>query len=147
VRRIVLAYADFVAAGGEVRFRDLEKQLLVELLRTRQPVLTGLSATYLYRTRREFREVDDDVRGEPVGHFVVITGYDPECDEFLVCDPSNHSPFSPSGRYAVAAERLIASILLGEATNDAVLLVLGPPGTRNGDRRAANRAPGADEAS
>lgn len=127
LRRIILAYADFVTAGGEVRFDDLGRRLLVGLLHEGQPILTGLSATHLYRSRREFQEQDDDVRGEPVGHFVVISGYDPGRDEFFVSDPSNHSSFGPSGRYAVGADRLIASILLGEATNDAVLLVLGSP--------------------
>lgn len=127
LRRITLAYVDFLVAGGRVRFQELGKRLLVGLLRDGQPILTGLSATYLYRTRREFQDEYDDVRGEPVGHFVVISGYDPGSEEFFVCDPSSHSPFSADGYYAVGAERLIASILLGETTNDAVLLVLGRP--------------------
>lgn len=132
--RIILAYVDFIESGGRVRFQELERRFLVGLLRDGQPILTGLSATYLYRTPREFKEQYDDVRGEPAGHFVVISGYDPEREEFFVCDPSPHSPFSPDGYYAVGAERLIASILMGESTSDAVLLVLGTP------RRAAARA-------
>lgn len=127
MRRIILAYAEFIERGGEMRFTDLDRELLVGLLNSGQPILTGLSATYLYGIPRELEEQEDDVRGEPVGHFVVISGYDAQREEFVVCDPSVHTPFSPSGRYAVAAERLIASILLGGTTDDAVLLVLGPP--------------------
>jgi hypothetical protein len=126
-RQVLRAYVELLQAGGKVRFHELEKRLLVGLLRDGQPILTGLSATYLYRTPREYREQYDDVRGEPAGHFVVISGYDPAGEAFLVCDPSRHSPFSPDGTYAVGVERLIASILMGEATGDAVLLVLGGP--------------------
>ena len=86
--------------------------------------LTGLSATYLYQTKREFRNDYDDIRGEPVGHFVVICGYYPRGDRFIVRDPSSHIPFSRTGKYSVSAERLIAAIFLGDATYDAVLLVL-----------------------
>jgi hypothetical protein len=111
--------------GGRVVFDDLSRDLLVQLLSQGQPILTGLSATYLYRTKREYRNEYDDVRGEPAGHFVVISGYEPGTDQFVVRDPSMHIPFSRTGKYSVPAERLIAAIFLGDVTYDAVLLVLG----------------------
>lgn len=126
LRRTLLAYETYLAHGGRVRFEDLERRLLVRILQARTPILTGLSATYLYRTPREHRDRWDDIRGEPVGHFVVICGYYPKSDRFVVRDPSTDAPFSRSGRYSVPAERLIASILLGERTYDAMLLVLTP---------------------
>jgi hypothetical protein len=126
LRRIILAYAELVTLGGEVRFDELGRDLVVDLLHRNQPILTGLSATYLYGAARELDEIGDDVRGDPVGHFVVISGYDASREELTVCDPSIHTPFTPTGRYRVAAERLIVSIVLGGATDDAVLLVLGP---------------------
>ena len=58
---------------------------------------------------------------------MVICGYDPKTDRFTVRDPSSHIPFSRSGKYSVGAERLIASILLGDITYDADLLVLAKP--------------------
>ena len=87
-------------------------------------MLTGLSATYLYRRRRELGPDDNDILGSAVGHFVVICGYYPRSDRFVVRDPSPHIPFSRSGRYSVPSDRLINSLLLGDITYDAVLLVL-----------------------
>ena len=44
------------------------------------PVLAGLSATYLYRTMREYAIAPNqtayhDLQGEPAGHFVVLYGF------------------------------------------------------------------------
>ena len=133
LRRITRAYADFLRSGGRVLLPELDRKLLVDLLAAGRPIITGLSATYLYRTPRELHEEYDDVRGFPVGHFVVISGYDAERDRFMVVDPSPHSPYSPSGVYPVPAERLMAAILLGDSTYDAVLLTLEPPGHRGVD--------------
>jgi hypothetical protein len=125
-RRNLAAYQEFLRLGGQVRFDELDTRLLVGILNKRRPILTGLSATYLYQTPREHREEYDDVRGDPAGHFVAICGYYPKSDRFVVRDPSSNIPFSRTGRYSVPAPRLIASILLGDVTYDAVLLVLDP---------------------
>jgi hypothetical protein len=126
LQRAIAAYVDFVEHGGRVRFLPLGKDLLVRTLARGCPILCGLSATYLYQRKREFRNRYDDIRGQPVGHFVVICGYYPRTDRFVVRDPSSHIPFSRSGKYSVDAERLIAAILLGDVTYDADLLVLAP---------------------
>ncbi len=67
------AYVDFLDLGGELRFEDLTAVLIRKYLKRSIPVLTGLSATYLYRSAREFgpRSDYDDIRGEPSGHFVL----------------------------------------------------------------------------
>lgn len=124
LRNVVGAYIEFLRLGGRVVFREFSKKWLVDTLDSGHPVLCGLSATYLYRRKREHRNQYDDVRGMPVGHFVVICGYYPRSDRFIVRDPSSHIPFSRSGRYTVDAERLLAAILLGDVTYDADLLVL-----------------------
>jgi hypothetical protein len=124
LRRAIRAYIEFLEQGGRVIFREFGKTLLVRILESGHPILCGLSATYLYRRKREYQESYDDVRGMPVGHFVVICGYYPRTDRFIVRDPSIHIPFSRSGRYTVDAERLLAAILLGDVTYDADLLVL-----------------------
>jgi hypothetical protein len=123
LRRSLDAYIAYLRAGGRVHFNELGRELLARLLAARKPILTGLSATYLYRTPREWDEKSDDVRGEPVGHFVVICGYYPKSDRFVVCDPLTN-PISRSGKYTVESERLISAILLGDVTYDADLLVL-----------------------
>lgn len=125
LKRTIAAYVEYLKGGGRLRFDPLDRDLLVAMLRRGQPVLTGLSATYLYQTPRELDEQYDDVRGEPAGHFVVVCGYYPKSDRFVVRDPSSHIPFSRSGKYSVTSERLIAAILLGDITYDAVLLTLG----------------------
>jgi hypothetical protein len=124
-RRALDAYIAFLEAGGKIAFRDPTRALMVGILKRGHPILTGLSATSLYRTPREFRNRYDDVRGTSVGHFVVITGYAPASDRFAISDPFAKVPFSRTGRYTVKSERLLSAILLGDATYDAVLLVLG----------------------
>lgn len=127
LRRVIRAHAELLRKGGHVHLVDLDRRLLVGLLAAGHPILTGLSATWLYRTPRELGEEEDDVGGWPVGHFVVISGYQPEDDLFLVVDPSRQLPFSHTGLYPVPSERLMASILLGDATFDGVLVVLDRP--------------------
>jgi hypothetical protein len=107
-----------------VCFAELTQELLAGILAKGHPVLTGLNATYLYGTPREYRDEYDDVRGEPVGHFVVISGYYPVSGRFIVRDPSSHIPFSRTGKYSVEAQRLISAILLGDVTYDGVLLIV-----------------------
>lgn len=126
LQRAIRGHIDFLRLGGELRFEDLTGGLLQRILARGHPVLTGLNATFLYGTPREIDDEYDDVRGDPAGHFVVIAGYDPGNDRFILRDPSSHSPFSATGEYAVDADRLTAAILLGDITYDAVLLVVSP---------------------
>jgi len=120
-------YLDFLKAGGAIRFMDLNRALLRRLLKRGQPVLTGLSATYLYRSAREFGpdDVDDDINGEPVGHFVLLTGYDRHKREILISDPTSPNP-QGSQNYRIHIDRVIGAILLGALTYDANLLVIRP---------------------
>jgi hypothetical protein len=129
-RRVVetRAWAEFLERGGRVEFADLSVDLLRNILHRGRPIISGLSATALYRRVRECPtdNRDDDVHGEPVGHFVVVCGHSPQTRRFAVCDPSPHAPFSRTGRYSVEARRLLNAILLGDATRDAVLLEVWP---------------------
>ncbi|HSJ08670.1 MAG TPA: hypothetical protein VK928_02125 [Longimicrobiales bacterium] len=129
-----VAYVRYLEMGGELAFDDLTPALLRAIIDRGHPVLAGLSATYLYGYRRERwdaaagRLVEDDVAGEPTGHFVVVSGYDQWGRQLVVLDPSEHVPVSEDGRLRVGAERLINAILLGDVTYDAVLLELWPEG-------------------
>lgn len=126
-------YDEFLRLGGALRLRDLEPSLLRKILKRGTPIITGLSATFLYRAVRDVPETnaDDDVRGEPVGHFVVLTGYRRETREILIADPFKGNPLVESRYYAVKVQRLIGAILLGIVTYDANLLVIEP---KNADR-------------
>jgi hypothetical protein len=121
-------YDEFLRLGGTLKLRDLEPSLLRKFLNRGTPLITGLSATYLYRAPREVAEtnVDDDIQGEPVGHFVVLTGYRRDTREILIADPMVSNPLVRSRYYAVNVQRLIGAILLGIMTYDANLLVIEP---------------------
>lgn len=121
-------YLEFLDLGGELRLVDLTPALIRRYLKRGLPILTGLSATYLYRTVREIPETceDDDLRGEPVGHFVVIYGYDNDGHKALVADPYSSNPVAGSHYYSVSLQRLIGAILLGIMTFDANLLIIEP---------------------
>jgi hypothetical protein len=120
------AYVRFLQRGGELRFEDLTPELIRAPLRQGLPVVTGLSATYLYRTPREHgrHARPDDVHGVPSGHFVVLCGFDEERRTVRVADPYEAQPLADSHLYDVDVDRLVCAILLGIVTHDANLLVI-----------------------
>lgn len=122
------AYIDFLDLGGNIQFRDLNPALIRSLLKKEIPVLTGLSATYLYQCAREFGPNSDydDLRGIASGHFVVVSGYDDVEKTVRVADPLLHNPGFSGSYYHVRMDRLINAILLGILTYDANLLVIEP---------------------
>jgi len=125
-------YLEFLERGGRLRFVDLTRALIRGILRRGQPILTGLSSTYLYRTAREYgpHDAPDDVRGSPGGHFVVLAGYDRAKRSVLVADPYGPHPYGPNHAYWMSIDRVMGSILLGIVTHDANLLVIQPPDMR-----------------
>lgn len=119
-------YLEFLENGGSVRWEHLHFDLLGQLLR-RGPILTGLSATYLYESMRERPHDDkpDDLEGHSTGHFVVLHGLDPQTREIAVADPWPHTDGSQYHRFPY--ERVAAAMLLGVLTYDANFLVIHPP--------------------
>lgn len=122
-----LAYSRFIKLGGEVRFDDPTPALLQHYFDHDLPILTGLSATYLYKSKREYStqagtSVFDDLRGKPMGHFVVLAGM--KGKQVTVADPFSGNPFNPERHYDVHVGRLINSIMLGIVTYDANLLII-----------------------
>ena len=125
------AFEEFLKAGGKVEFPTLNRRLLRKYFNLNVPILTGLSATYLYETARErFTEegedIFDDIGGEPCGHFVVLCGYDSKMRSVVVADPHRENPISHDNYYKVPISRLINAILLGVFTFDANLLIIHP---------------------
>jgi hypothetical protein len=122
------AYIKFLESGGEIHYAELDAELIKGYLKRSIPILTGLSATYLYGTPREIPQFDiyDSIKGEPAGHFVVITGYDEEKDSVYIADPMEPNPLGKGQVYSVGFGRLINSIMLGILTYDANLLVIEP---------------------
>jgi hypothetical protein len=126
LRTATKAYLDFLERGGTIRMEDLTTALIRKYLKRGVPILTGLSATYLYRDPREVGPTgdQDDVRGSPVGHFVVLLGYDPKTRGVMVADPLMPNPLAAKQKYVVGVERVIGAILLGILTYDANLLII-----------------------
>ncbi len=122
------SYLEFLSLGGSVYYRNLTSRLLAGFVRNRIPVLTGLSATYLYKCPREYGPTDDydDVRGFPAGHFVVLHGYSPRRRVVAIADPLANNPGFKTQCYQVPLSRLVPAIMLGVLTYDANLLVIEP---------------------
>lgn len=128
-REATEAYLQFVEEGGDVRFEDLDSALIEQYLTQGTPILTGLSATFLYRSPREVPETgeDDDIQGEPLGHFVVLHGWNAKARTVSVADPYLANPLGEAHCYDVPMGRLLNAILLGVLTYDGNLLVIRPP--------------------
>ena len=111
--------------GGTIKFVDLTRRLILDLLSAGIPVIVGLSATYLYKKAREVGITNqcNDIEGEPSGHFVVLTGMNAE-GLVTISDPYHPNPISQDRTFAIDIEHLICSILLGVITCDANILVI-----------------------
>ena len=124
------AYVRYLLAGGEISFEEVTKELLeVQFLRG-LPIIAGLSSTWLYQSMREFTgrndmSVMDDMKGGPMGHFVVVHGFD-EAGGIQVADPSSSNPFSDNPHYSIGYNKFLQALMLGSLTYDASLLVLSP---------------------
>src|SRR6187549_3551796 len=127
------AYIKFLEWGGEIGYAELNADLIKKYVKKGNPILTGLSATYLYGTAREIPQFDiyDSIKGEPSGHFVVITGYDEDKNCAYIADPMEPNPLGKGQVYSVSFSRLINSIMLGIVTYDANLLVIEPRKGKN----------------
>lgn len=124
------AYIDFLSHGGEVKFDLLNAQLLKKYFNQSVPILTGLSATYLYQSARyvyaDAEAIHNDIEGTPCGHFVLLCGYDDSHHHVVVADPHEENPLSHDNYYKVNIHRLINAIMLGVLTYDANLLIIQP---------------------
>jgi len=117
------AYLRYLDLGGELRFEELNRELIKKYLDRNIPLLTGLNATYLYRCARELNNEYDDIRGTSMGHFVILSHYDDEKQRVHIADPLYSNPFA-NQLYDVSVERVINAIMLGILTYDANLLVI-----------------------
>jgi hypothetical protein len=121
------AYREFLALGGKLRMEDLTPQLIGRYIAEKTPIITGLSSTFLYREQRSITPTqEDDVKGHPQGHFVMLVGYDSSKHEVTVADPLDENPPFHTNRYRLPMTRLVNAILLGILTHDANLLIVKP---------------------
>ena len=122
------AYLEYLELGGQLKFEVMTASLIRRYLKKSIPILTGLSATYLYGDAREYDTGSDltydDVRGESTGHFVVLTGYNREDRNVSLADPLKKNPIASSRYYSVNIYRLVCAIMLGILSYDGNLLII-----------------------
>ena len=127
-REATRAYLEYLALGGKLQFDVLTPGLIRRYLKRNTPILTGLSATYLYNSPRELEEgghsIPDDVRGQSSGHFVILWGYRREDRHVLVADPLVPNPLATNRYYGIDIYRLVCAIMLGILTYDGNLLII-----------------------
>jgi len=127
---VTRAYLDFLDLNGQILLADLSTEFIRGFLKKQRPIITGLSATYLYRSAREIEKGNqsfyDDIKGVPIGHFVVLSGYDFNKRSALLADPLHPNPMSGNQHYEVKFNRLIPAIMLATLTFDANLLIITP---------------------
>lgn len=125
---VTQAYTNFLDLGGTLRCDVLRTSLIRKYLRQGIPLLVGLSATYLYNSKREFgpNAIYDDIRGEPSGHFVILHGYNKKDRTVMVADPLQSHPFGVGLNYKIEIHKVINAILLGVLTYDANLIIITP---------------------
>ncbi|MEO6096854.1 MAG: cysteine peptidase family C39 domain-containing protein [Fibrobacteria bacterium] len=124
-KKVIGFYLDFLKQGGSLKFDDLDENLLTRLFKAHHPIICGLSATYLYQQVRETADcTEDDVVGQPVGHFVVVSGWDPQTRTVTINDPLRKNPISDTGTYKLPFTKFSNAVMLGILTYDENLLVI-----------------------
>ncbi|MGB5976700.1 MAG: C39 family peptidase, partial [Cyclobacteriaceae bacterium] len=103
-------YQEYLSLGGVVKYEELSGTLLRKYLKAGTPILTGLSATYLYNDAREIDDDHDDLKGYPAGHFVVLSGYERASRMVHISDPLLSNPYS-NHQYTVHMSKLIGAIM------------------------------------
>jgi len=119
-------YIKFLDLGGSIRIREMTSRLISNYLSKGTPILCGLSSTWLYQTKRELpdKNIEDDVLGEPEGHFVVLYGYNAKTKMVNIGDPYYGNPFSNKLYYKAHIRKVLTAIYLGVLTFDGNILVL-----------------------
>lgn len=124
-----LAHIAYLKNGGKIAMVDMNSDLIDGYIKEQVPILTGVSATWLYQCQREIESSSgemlyDDVKGYPTGHFVVLHGFDKKNRSVIVADPLKQNPAYEDKYYRIPMNHLVTSMMLGVLTNDANILVI-----------------------
>lgn len=128
-------YMEFIELGGTLQMPDPSMDLMAERLGDGEPVLCGLSSTFLYRECREMTKEDgaelatsdsNDLAGDPAGHFVVLYGIERTGNKIWIADPLTTNPLGEEHLYYASFEKVLAALFLGIVTYDANLLTIRP---------------------
>jgi len=124
LKAAIAEYVKYLEDGGTIAFESLSKDLIETILNSDTPILTGLSSTWLYQSKREnsISNKVDDIAGDPAGHFVIINGLNG--NTVSIADPYIKNPINNDHFYKIDLDRLINAILLGITSYDGNLLVI-----------------------
>lgn len=122
-------YIKFLDKGGKIVMEDITPDTLKRVFDGGAPILACVSDTWLYRSMRDYttkenKAVDDDIKGDPEAHFIVLHGM--EGNDILVADPYAKNPLGPDSYYRISYNKFLHALLLGVLTLDANLLIITP---------------------
>lgn len=86
----------FLKSGGIIDFSAFSKELIIDYLKKDIPVIATFTAQLLYKTKKEYKDEDNDTKGEPWKHTIVISGF--LKNKFKIVDSAE---FQPNGKYLV----------------------------------------------
>lgn len=102
------AYIKYFSSGGSVNFEPITKETIKKYLDKKKPVLMCVNSTYFYHKKRRYKGKFDDIKGNEVGHYIVVAGYDKK--RFFIVDPGSKTIHK--GKYWVDQDFLIVSTLI-----------------------------------
>lgn len=83
----LISLLDYIKEKGKIIFQIPSKNLIINYLKTKCPVIVCVTNTILHNKKRfDFKKQKTSEYGEPSGHFIVISGY--ENGNFIISDPS-----------------------------------------------------------
>jgi hypothetical protein len=89
--------------GVDLEIQIPSEKILIGYLKGGIPPIITLSYNVLHNYKRKFNDKQDDVKGHPSGHYVVVSGYDDK--NLIITDPSRRL----GGTLKVPKEKLIFS--------------------------------------
>jgi hypothetical protein len=128
------AFEEYMELGGDIIWGDLSPARIRRVLSDGLPILAGTNGVYLYQCMRETETGPNDITGDPYGHFIVVCGYRSRDSSVSVADPLMDNPAHGTKYYRASIHRLIGSIFLGAASDDANCLVIRPKSWRPASR-------------
>jgi len=120
-------YIELLKKGVELHLSPLSRDLILKYLKEGLPVIVALDMSYLYSAPN----FDDEFEMEHTTHFVVIYGFDPSDNTFLIADPWYEIKLdNKNGKYKRDTDIIINAILYADYCNDADLLII-----KKGDKK------------
>lgn len=129
IKLATTAYITYLELGGQIIFNEINFDTLDHYLQNKIPLISGVSATYLYKNMRDYTDSQsqvfyDEWLGSPSGHFIILNGCDKQAREIQVVDPYFPNTLSTTADYRLSYSHWLHAFLLGVITYDAELLAI-----------------------